>query len=69
MLLFRSEEHVTRWLAGRTPGETIPIAQLADLAAAWWADRLDADWQPHTRERNQAILASVGLTGPFWDLG
>ena len=69
MLLFRSEDHVTHWLAGRKPGTTIPVTQLANLAIAWWGDRLDPDWQPHTRDQNQAILASVGLTDAFWDLG
>lgn len=68
MNLFRSEEHVDRWLAGHRPGATIPVTQLADLADAWWHDRLAPDWQPHTREQNQAILDAVGLTGPFWDL-
>ena len=69
MLLFRSEDHVTRWLAGRKAGATISVAQLADLADAWWHDRLDPGWSPHTREQNQAILASVGLIDAFWDLG
>ncbi len=69
MLVFRSEAHVTTWLDGRPPGVTIPITQLAELASAWWGDRLAADWRPHTREQNQAILERVGLTGPFWDLG
>ncbi len=69
MLLFRSEGHVNAWLAGRPPGATIPVTQLAELAAAWWGDRLDPDWRPHTREQNQAILDSLGLTGPFWALG
>ena len=69
MLLFRSEDHVNHWLAGREPGATIPITKLAELAAAWWDDRLAPDWQPHTREQNQAILERVGLGGPFWRLG
>lgn len=69
MLVFRSEAHVTAWLAGRSPGATIPITKLAELAAAWWADRVDPDWQPHTREQNQAILDRLGLTGEFWRLG
>jgi hypothetical protein len=69
MLLFRSEDHVTRWLAGRTPGATIPITKLAELAAAWWSDRLAPDWRPHTLDQNQAILERLGLTGPFWSLG
>jgi len=69
MLLFRSEDHVRRWLKGRQPGATIPITKLAQLAEAWWGDRLAPDWQPHTREQNQAILDRLGLTGPFWRLG
>ncbi|HET7496437.1 MAG TPA: hypothetical protein VFJ80_13440 [Candidatus Limnocylindrales bacterium] len=69
MLLFRSEDHVDRWLAGRPRGAVISITKLAELADAWWGDRLDPDWRPHTREENQAILARIGLTDPFWDLG
>jgi hypothetical protein len=69
MLLFRSEDHVAHWLAGRTPGATLPVSKLAELAVAWWGDRLDPEWQPHTREQNQRILDDLGLTGPFWRLG
>ena len=66
MNLFRSEEHVVRWLAGRTPGATITSSKLSELAHAWWDDRLSRDWRPHTREQNQAILDRLGLTGEFW---
>lgn len=69
MLLFRSEAHVDRWLAGRPRGAVIPITKLAELAAAWWDDRLSPTWQPRSREQNQAILDRLGLTGPFWHLG
>ena len=69
MLLFRSEDHVDRWLAGRPPGATVPVSKLAQLADAWWGDRLDPAWEPHTREQNQRILDDLGLTGPFWRLG
>jgi hypothetical protein len=68
MNLFRSEEHVDRWLAGRVPGATVAVGRLCDLAHAWWGDRLDPDWRPHTRQQNQAILDSLGLGGPFWTL-
>jgi len=68
MNLFRSEEHIERWLGGRTPGATITVTKLSELAHAWWSDRLPPHWQPHTREQNQAILERLGLTGEFWQL-
>ncbi|HEU5214168.1 MAG TPA: hypothetical protein VFU30_01375 [Gaiellaceae bacterium] len=68
MNLFRSEEHIARWLAGREAGATVPVAKLCELAHAWWDDRISPDWVPHTREQNQAILERLGLTGDFWRL-
>jgi hypothetical protein len=68
MNLFRSEEHIKRWLGGRDPGATITVAKLNELAHAWWHDRLAPDWRPHAREQNQAILDRLGLTHDFWRL-
>jgi hypothetical protein len=68
MNLFRSEDHIDRWLGGREPGATIPVGKLSELAHAWWSDRLAPDWHPHTREQNKAILYRLGLTGEFWRL-
>ena len=68
MNLFRSEEHIARWLADRKPGATISITKLSELAHAWWDDRLSPDWKPHSRQQNQAILDSLGLVGDFWRL-
>jgi hypothetical protein len=68
MNLFRSEEHIERWLDGREPGATISVTKLSELAHAWWGDRLLPEWQPHTREQNQAVLDGLGLTGDFWRL-
>ena len=68
MNLFRSEEHIERWLGGRTPGATISVGMLSELAHAWWSDRLPPEWQPHPRELNQAVLDRLGLTGEFWQL-
>ena len=68
MNLFRSEEHIDRWLEGRTPGATISVTKLSELAHAWYGDRLAPDWTPHSLEQNQAILDRIGLTGPFWRL-
>ncbi len=69
MNLFRSEEHITRWLGTRSPGGTLTATTLSALAHAWWGDRLSPRWTPHTREQNQAILGSLGLVGSFWQLG
>jgi hypothetical protein len=70
MNLFRSEEHLDRWLNQNAyePGATITAGKLCDLAHAWWSDRLASDWRPHTRDENQAILERLGLTGKFWQL-
>jgi len=68
MNLFRSEEHIRRWLGERPAGASLPVGTLSDLAHAWWGDRLAPDWQPHTRAHNQAILDGLGLTGDFWRL-
>ena len=68
MNLFRSEEHLARWLGGREPGATTTVVELSVLAHAWWDDRVSDDWRPHTREQNQAILDRLGLTSRFWQL-
>ena len=68
MNLFRSEEHIKRWLGGRAAGATLSVTKLSELAHAWWHDRLAPDWRPHTREQNQLTLDSLGLTGRFWRL-
>jgi hypothetical protein len=68
MNLFRSEEHIARWLGARTPGATIPAQTLCDLAHAWWDTRLHPGWRPRSREENQTILDSLGLVDLFWTL-
>ena len=68
MNLFRSEEHIARWLAGRAPGTTISVRKLSELAEAWWGDRLFPNWTPHSRAQNQEILDRLGLSGDFWRL-
>jgi hypothetical protein len=66
MRLFRDEEHVARTYD--QPGQTFLPTQLWTLAQAWYGDRLEPEWVPHDRERNQADLAAAGLTGPFFEL-
>jgi hypothetical protein len=68
MNLFRSEEHIARWVGERQPGATIGVTQLARLGHTWYGGRLDPDWAPRTHDESQAILTGLGLTGPFWQL-
>jgi hypothetical protein len=68
MNLFRSEEHIVRWLGDREPGTTLSVTTLSRLAHDWWSDRLAPEWKPRTRDQNQAILDRLGLTGSFWRL-
>ena len=68
MNLFRSEEHIGRWLGSRDPGVTISVSKLCELAHAWWGPRIDPNWRPRTPEQNPAILNGLGLTDAVWDL-
>ncbi len=68
MNLFRSEEHVSRWLGTRPAGATISVTRLSELAHAWWSDRLSPQWTPHTKQHNEAVLRRLGLVDEFWRL-
>lgn len=70
MSLFRSEEHVDRWLARekKTRGAVVPLDQVWRLAKAWYTDPRHPSWRPRTRDESQAVLASVGLTSDFWQM-
>ncbi len=70
MVFLRSEEHLVRWLDanGWKPGASMSAPKLNELARRWWSSRLEPDWRPRLPEESQAILAELGLTGPFWQL-
>ena len=70
MSLFRSEEHVDRWLARekKSRGAVVSLETVWHLAKAWYADPRDPAWRPRTRDESQAVLSSVGLTSDFWQL-
>jgi hypothetical protein len=61
---------VDRWLreSGHARGAVVPLPVVWRLAKAWYSDPRDRHWRPRTRDENQAVLASVGLTGEFWEL-
>lgn len=66
MWLFRDEEHVRRVYDDR--GVIFSLPQLWTLAQSWYGDRLDPEWTPHDRARNQHDLSAAGLDGEFWQL-
>ena len=68
--LFCTREHAERWTTEHSPGSgyLADAKTVWDLAQAWYGDRLDPDFQPHTRDHNQTLLAERGLTGEFWRL-
>jgi hypothetical protein len=71
MLLFRSEEHVDRWCVSWSlpRGATLTTNQTWKLAHAWYSpDRRDASWRRRTVDETEALLASLGLQGKFWNL-
>ena len=70
MLLFRSEEHLERWLSerGLQRGATMTVAQQWALARAWYSDRMTPDWQRRTPQEAESVFADVGLLGEFWKL-
>ena len=71
MLLFRSEEHLERWL--RDPahprGETLTLGAQWELARAWFRGRADVAWRKRTVAEAESVFRSVGLTSDFWRLG
>jgi hypothetical protein len=70
MLLFRSEEHLERWLEQHRldRGGTMSLAQQRELGIRWYGNRLAEDWQRRSPDEGEAIFEDVGLTGPFWQL-
>lgn len=70
MLLFRDEEHVDQWCGVRDlpRGAIITPDQAWQLANGWYRNKAKADWRRHTLEETEALLDSIGLTGPFWNL-
>ena len=70
MLLFRSEEHVERWLenGARPRGQVLSLAQQWDLARRWFRGRHLPEWRKRTAAEAEAVFASAGLSGDFWHL-
>ena len=46
----------------------VPLGVVWNLARAWYPDPRAPAWRARTRDESQRVLASVGLTGAFWEL-
>ena len=70
MLLFRSEEHAKIWRERTKPpaSATMTIEQATALAHAWYAKKLDPDWQRFTSEEAEQIFDELALDPKFWRL-
>ncbi len=71
MLLFRSEEHIERWSRAwsQPRGALLTPLQAWELAKAWYSmDRRHPAWRRRTVDETEALLAGLGLGGPFWKL-
>ena len=70
MLLFRSEEHLERWLSerGQPHGATMTVTQQWQLARSWYSDRMSPDWRRRTPQDAESVFADIGLEGDFWKL-
>ena len=70
MLVFRSEEHVDRWIAaGHPQGERMTMQQQWTLAQRWFKGRNRPEWNKRTPKEAEEVLRSVGLMSDFWSFG
>jgi len=60
-----------RWLSeqhGAARGAVLALDLVWRLSRVWYPDPRDASWRPRTRDESQALLASLGLMDPFWEM-
>ncbi len=70
MLLFRSEEHLEKWLgSGEHPrGESLTVEQQWDLARRWFEGRDSRAWRKRSATEAEAVFREAGLVSDFWSL-
>jgi hypothetical protein len=70
MLIFRSEEHLERWLAGgeNPTGARMTTAQQWDLARGWFEGRDRPEWRKRSVEQAHDVFRAAGLSGEFWKI-
>ena len=71
MLIFRSEEHLNKWLKdwSMPRGAVISLEQCWKLAlAVYGPDRRAPEWRRNTAPEMEALFGELELTSPFWRL-
>ena len=68
MLLFRSEEHLNRWLLrrGSQRGAVLTLDATWELAKAWYVDRRLPHWRARHPAESEGVLRALGLESDFW---
>lgn len=56
-------------MEGGERGAVVDAQTMYDLSRDWYSTRMDRDWAPPSAHEAQAIFASHGLTGDFWEFG
>ena len=69
MLFFRSEDLVRDWCRARgiEPRPLVTMAQLWQLAVAWYGTRLSPEARRPGPAEMRQIFERIGLSDPFWD--
>jgi hypothetical protein len=69
MLFFRSEDLVRDWCRTRgiEPRPIVTMAQLWQLAVAWYGTRLSLEARRPGPAEMRQIFGRIGLSDPFWD--
>lgn len=49
-------------------GALLSLPQQWRLAQAWYADRMEVEWQRKTTADIEELWQELGLTSPFWDI-
>ncbi len=71
MLIFRSEEHLEKWLKDwhMPQGAILSLGQCWQLAQEFYGpDRRAPEWRRKTVDEIEVLFAEMGFTSPFWRL-
>lgn len=58
------------WLGrhGHPEGAIVDVQTIYELGHRWYSSRFDPGWERSAGDDVVSMFASLGLTGPFWEL-